>query len=715
MPIRTRVGNGGPSVSNDASPQVTRAPAGRPAVSYAPRGEETDNPAKNSTLPDWWGILGMSVTSPNMSALANGPADETAYLPVVYGVAKLQPTALTFWEESMIRAYGLVAVGEGEISSIDHFYINNVEITTFDDPDGQRGQRMYAYTGAAGDTLPTNWTWYPAPDPDLPGWTPKPAYVYWELKGFASGAVWHWWRYLYQYPPTEVQLNYLVEVHGRKVYDPRTGLTAFSDNPALIYRDLYVTYGKVPAGSMNDTSIAAAAEICEDIGLTCNIVFNEKATLENAINEVLLTCNGVRVITDGKIGLWIDQANADPPVATVSEEEGTLVDIYYEWLSTVARPTEVTVTFPNAAANFKDDSYVVRDPGIDDGSVPLRQYTVQIRGCTSLDQAHILADYIFNSSVISLRIRGRIAFQGAVLAKGMKIGVKTLAGVDAEFLIEQIDHDESGLYPAVLKPYDEDVYGTTPITGGPPIVPPPPVDPGTQPPAITVVAYDRRRTQLASVGSNTQTTNGWVLVDYTVPSGTAAVPTQIVVRGFVGTGAASKTWNDMVNSEITIPLAGNEPPSPTFSTLSHPSLITDETVTTYDRYGRVIAIDVTTTATRLMIKTETPTGVKSNAVTIDIPAGTSHNEYGQPDIALYKWVPATEAANGTRKTFSVPDKPVAGSLVVVADGQTLVDSTFNPVQGADYSYSNRVVTIASGRAAPLSYVALFYQVSNEPD
>jgi hypothetical protein len=76
----------------------------------------------------------------------------------------------------------------------------------------------------------------------------------------------------------------------------------------------------------------------------------------------------------------------------------------------------------------------------------------------------------------------------------------------------------------------------------------------------------------------------------------------------------------------------------------------------------------------------------------------------------WKWVKATESANGTRKTFSVPDLFVTGTLVVIADGQILVDSSFSPVEGVDYSVSGQVVTIASGRAAPLSYVAFLYQV-----
>lgn len=77
--------------------------------------------------------------------------------------------------------------------------------------------------------------------------------------------------------------------------------------------------------------------------------------------------------------------------------------------------------------------------------------------------------------------------------------------------------------------------------------------------------------------------------------------------------------------------------------------------------------------------------------------------------ASYKWAPATQAANGSRKVFAVPNAFVSGTLLVVADGQVLVDSSFSPGDGADYSVSGQNVTIASARAAPSSYVAFYYQ------
>ena len=54
-------------------------------------------------------------------------------------------------------------------------------------------------------------------------------------------------------------------VRGAKVYDPRTGLTAWSQNPALLMRYVATSplLGRLSAVAISDTSVAAAANICD--------------------------------------------------------------------------------------------------------------------------------------------------------------------------------------------------------------------------------------------------------------------------------------------------------------------------------------------------------------------------------------------------------------------------------------------------------------------
>jgi hypothetical protein len=62
--------------------------------------------------------------------------------------------------------------------------------------------------------------------------------------------------------------NATFDVKGRKVYDPRTGLTAWSDNPALCTRDFLsnTDFGLgAPDSEIDDALVIAAANICDEL------------------------------------------------------------------------------------------------------------------------------------------------------------------------------------------------------------------------------------------------------------------------------------------------------------------------------------------------------------------------------------------------------------------------------------------------------------------
>jgi hypothetical protein len=78
--------------------------------------------------------------------------------------------------------------------------------------------------------------------------------------------------------------NIKAVIRGKKLYDPRTGLTTWSANPALAVRD-YLTsaYGlEAVSAELDDTLTIAAANICD-----------EAITLAGGGTEARYTCNGV--------------------------------------------------------------------------------------------------------------------------------------------------------------------------------------------------------------------------------------------------------------------------------------------------------------------------------------------------------------------------------------------------------------------------------------
>jgi hypothetical protein len=62
--------------------------------------------------------------------------------------------------------------------------------------------------------------------------------------------------------------NIKVLVKGKKIYDPRDGLTDWTDNPIICQRDFLLNEFNAASGSVDDTVIAAQANVCdEDVSL----------------------------------------------------------------------------------------------------------------------------------------------------------------------------------------------------------------------------------------------------------------------------------------------------------------------------------------------------------------------------------------------------------------------------------------------------------------
>ena len=90
-------------------------------------------------------------------------------------------------------------------------------------------------------------------------------------------------------------------ISGKKVYDPRTSTTVWSDNPALCLRDyLTSSYGIAEeAANIDDTLVISAANICDqtntDAGTTrytCNGAFTTASTPYDMINGILTAMDG---------------------------------------------------------------------------------------------------------------------------------------------------------------------------------------------------------------------------------------------------------------------------------------------------------------------------------------------------------------------------------------------------------------------------------------
>ena len=118
-------------------------------------------------------------------------------------------------------------------------------------------------------------------------------------------------------------------IRGKKVYDPRTGTTAWSDNPALIVRD-YLTNTKYGLGestsNIDDTRLATAANICDETvttdsstRYTCNGAWLTSQVPVDLLNQLMATCAGMLWYAQGE---WrIKAGKYVAPTITLTEDD----------------------------------------------------------------------------------------------------------------------------------------------------------------------------------------------------------------------------------------------------------------------------------------------------------------------------------------------------------------------------------------------------------
>ena len=228
-------------------------------------------------------------------------------IPVVYGTRRVGGSIVFKHQSGSNNEYLnlVIVICEGEIEAIDTVLLDGEDST---DSKFSGFVDVYKHLGVAGEAadanliseLPTKWT----SDHKLGGL----AYVYIRLK----------------FDSTVMNRQPLIQfdIRGRKVYDTRTSTTAFSNNPALCFRD-YLTntlYGRgLDASLIDDTQIDAVANTCEEQvtaatgnqdRYTCDGVVSTDQTHFNNLKRLLTCCRGFLSKIGGNYVLKVDESES---------------------------------------------------------------------------------------------------------------------------------------------------------------------------------------------------------------------------------------------------------------------------------------------------------------------------------------------------------------------------------------------------------------------
>ena len=118
-------------------------------------------------------------------------------------------------------------------------------------------------------------------------------------------------------------------VKGKKVYDPRTDTTAYSNNPALCIRDyIGAAYG-MQDGDVDDVSFQAAANVCDEAvtlagggteaRYTMNGVFTAGTVHRDVLSQMMTSCAGTLFWGGGKFKLVASEYVAPTKVLTLDD------------------------------------------------------------------------------------------------------------------------------------------------------------------------------------------------------------------------------------------------------------------------------------------------------------------------------------------------------------------------------------------------------------
>lgn len=386
-------------------------------------------------------------------------------IPVVYGKRKIGGTRVFVATSGSDNEYLYVvlALCEGEIQAIDEVYIDDV-ISTDSRFTGYLD--IYKYLGTDAQTANTTFV-----NANI-GWTSSH-----KLSGVAYLAI----RFKFN---ADVYASGIPTVHavirGKKVYDPRTSSTAYSDNPALCLRD-YLTntrYGKGLSSSLiNDTQFISAANTCENTVtkytgassdtqlFQCNAVLDTSQTLFDNVKILLTGMRGLLPFQNGQYGLIID---GDPSSSFAFTHDNIVGGITISSANKNTRYNQVVAKFVNPDTNWQSDSITYPEVDSSDDTTWLSEdngerLRTEITLPTTTD-AYVARDIarvvLYSSRNQSLQVSFIATSEALQCAVGDVVTVthETPAWTNKEFKVQSLELLDNGEVNVIAQEHDGAIY-----------------------------------------------------------------------------------------------------------------------------------------------------------------------------------------------------------------------------------------------------------------
>jgi hypothetical protein len=414
-------------------------------------------------------------------------------IPVIYGERRVGGTRVFVHVEGGDKndyLYIALVLCEGEIQSITNIEIDDRPITD------SRYSGLYSYqtftgtdTQAASTLLSATSKWGPTDPLDDNDYT---------LSGIAYIAIrLKWDQDAFSGIPDITAL-----VRGKKVYDPRTNTTGWSDNPALCILDYLRNerYGKgLPdsnldfvVSSTTQGSFNIAAEDIEDFTVTpysgapgsiqlfkCNAVVDTDDPIFQNLEKMLLCCRGFLPYQNGKYSLFIDQA-----VDSFDYSLGITEHMILDGLSIQSEKKEdkfnrVICKFPNPETKYQPDQAIWPVAADLDGNGDSYEETFLTEDDDEVLVDEIDLEYITDfyaardfARIFCLRSRNALRVALTITSEGMDVRVgdvvtithDTPGWIQKPFQVEELSLNYDGTVKLQCVEYDSTLYAYDPAS-----------------------------------------------------------------------------------------------------------------------------------------------------------------------------------------------------------------------------------------------------------
>ncbi len=235
-------------------------------------------------------------------------------------------------------------------------------VVSYTSTDGNYRANVKAYLGAAGQTADADMV---AALPDL--WTSSHT-----MSGLA------YLRLRLDYDPDAFPSglpNVSARVRGAKVYDPRNGTTAWSENPVLLMRYVAISplLGRQSSGVVNDVNLAAQATVCDQSSAyvvdgqtftraryTAGLTVKTSTRAADALNDLAQAMAGKWTVVDGQ--LRVKAGSYAAPLQTL--DDSWLANTQAVEVQSSATRQDVFNTITGKFADERSDFKVVAFPTV---------------------------------------------------------------------------------------------------------------------------------------------------------------------------------------------------------------------------------------------------------------------------------------------------------------------------------------------------------------